>query len=1124
MRTIFRVALWSLAGVAVLAAGAYLYLRNADLSVYEEQIEDFLSDAIGHTLDIDGLFELSFGNLTRITAEKITVSNTDWQPDPVIMSVGHFSVTVDLWSLVFGPVIVEDLDIRDVHVRLKRNSELQANWESGTASDASARKGEFNPELIAFKEVRVKDVQFTFTDPARRRPLNVTLDHLTVNPDENNILDLDLRGMLNELPLWGDGKLGPWESLLDGQEISADLILTLGGVRFAVEGTIADLPTLTGVEMSFGLSGPAIDRVAEVLGLPPFAEGEFDVKGRIRKLDEGNQLRFEGNLGAIDIFASGIIDRLINPERVQLDFSFSGPDIKYVAEVFNVEGARAEDFQVSGNLKKDGRRFTFSETRARIGANVLRFDGWLDFEGSLPDGDITLNASGPDFSVIGPFIRVHGIPAATFNIDGRIQKTGANWRIDDIEALIGENRIAANGAFGERGSEQTEINFAASGPDVSVLKDMTGLKGLPARPFDISALVKPVRAGVMLEGAKGVFGDNYLDVDGVIGTGKGLTGTSLNVRGKGPELNNVALLTGVPHLPSGPFEFAGHVRIDRDTLYVNDATAVAGGMRGSADGTVSLGSDLGEFDLEVSVSGSDVANLMQAAWLKRIAGEPFEFAGRIRHRGEEYQLDSVSATVGNLEFSVDGELTGAGETADLSVKAWSPDSAMLSKLTGLDDLPVGALSVNGRVERKAKTLEFTDMEIRVGEYSFVADGMLSTAPKSNRSDLSFSASGPELEQLGLPFGLDIFPAEPFSISGEVNGIPTGFVVEKLVARIDDNDIYGKFTADLREKPEITGFLSSSYLDLRERLLPADTDAAGTIEEKSEYLFSDKPLDIEWLQAANIDVTIELGRILISGGELQDFHVGLKLWDGALDIDPISFHGPDGTLSGRLHFGPSNGSHALDVLVNAENLHLGWLASDDQERATLPPITGKLELRGTGSSAHDLLAASNGKLSLRQGAGRIKVLDSTRFLGDLVLQIIRTLNPLRSAKEPMTVQCAIYDVDIKDGIATIEYSALQTDKLTIVARGTVNFGNERLGLSVRAMPREGLGISISSVAASFLKVGGTLQRPQMKIDSTASITTGGAAVATGGLSLVAKGLWNRIKAQSDICKDRESQQE
>ena len=107
MRKVLRFSLWALGVFALLLAGVFMYLRNADLSVYEDQIEGFLSDAIGHKIDFDGLFELHFGRLTELTAEEIKLTNTDWQPDPVIASVGHLSVSVDLWSLISGPIFIE---------------------------------------------------------------------------------------------------------------------------------------------------------------------------------------------------------------------------------------------------------------------------------------------------------------------------------------------------------------------------------------------------------------------------------------------------------------------------------------------------------------------------------------------------------------------------------------------------------------------------------------------------------------------------------------------------------------------------------------------------------------------------------------------------------------------------------------------------------------------------------------------------------------------------------------------------------------------------------------------------------------------------------------------------------
>jgi len=1118
MPKVLRFSLWALGVFALLLAGTYLYLRNADLSVYEHQIEGFLSEAIGHKVDFDGLFELHFGMLTEVTAEEIKLTNTDWQPDPVIASVGHFSVSVDLWSLISGPIIIEELDIRDVRIRLEKNDEGQANWATGGVRDESEPEGEFSPGQIAFRQVQVQDVQFVYLDPARRRPLKVEVEQLTVSPDESHVLDLDLNGSINEIPVWADGKLGPWENLLDGHNIIADLAMTLGQDRITVEGSVDNLPKLIGTELSVNISGPAIDRVTDKLGLPPFAEGAFNIDARILKLDVGSQLRLDGKLGAIGIFASGNVDSLIDPGKAQLDFNFSGPDTQYVAEVFGIDGAPAVPFLISGDVSKQDSRFTFSGTRVQLGKNTLGFDGWLDFKGAVPDGDLRVHGSGPDISVIGPFAGVKGIPAEVFEISGRIQKTGASLRFDEVQAIVGANRISANGAIGEQGSPDTQISFSVSGPDISILGPMTGLEGIQARPFDVSAVIKPHKAGIEIENAKGDFGEIQLELDGVVGTAREMQGTDLSLRAIGSDLRHVALLAGVPYLPDGPFDLGVRARINRNELRLSDGTVAVGGMHGTVSGSVSLGADAGAFGLNLSVRGPDLADALQFEWLDRLSGEPFLLQGRVNHKAGEYELNSVNASISDFEINVDGDFVIAEATGYIVLRASAPDAEELRKLIGIGHLPDGAVSLSGRIEKLESELEFTDVMASIGEYSIAADGTLSNAPLSNRSDLRFSGSGPELREIGLLFDYDDLSAKPFRVSGEVNGIPTGFAIEKLIAKVGENNIDGRFTADFRDKPEVTGFLSSSYLDLRTHGQAADAEEEATVEKPSEFLFSREPLATEWMQAANVDVTVKTDRLMLPRGDLQDFQIVLKLWDGALNIEPISFRELEGSVSASIYLGPSGEGYDLAVMLNAENVHLGLLATADQDRETVPPVGGQIEFKGTGNSLHELMASLNGSVALRQRAGRVRDLGGSKLFGDLLLEIIRTLNPMAGTQEYTTLDCGIYDIKIQNGVATIERFALQTNRMAVIVGGNVNLGSERLNLSLQATPRKGLGISIGGVANQFLKLGGTLRSPQLQLDATGSVTTTGAAVATGGLSLLAKSMWDRVKAQGDICKD------
>jgi hypothetical protein len=53
---------------------------------------------------------------------------------------------------------------------------------------------------------------------------------------------------------------------------------------------------------------------------------------------------------------------------------------------------------------------------------------------------------------------------------------------------------------------------------------------------------------------------------------------------------------------------------------------------------------------------------------------------------------------------------------------------------------------------------------------------------------------------------------------------------------------------------------------------------------------------------------------------------------------------------------------------------------------------------------------------------------------------------------------------------------------------------------------------------YIKLGGTLTNPSIQIKELQAVASTGVAVATLGLSLVAKGMLDRVMADRDVCQD------
>ena len=179
----------------------------------------------------------------------------------------------------------------------------------------------------------------------------------------------------------------------------------------------------------------------------------------------------------------------------------------------------------------------------------------------------------------------------------------------------------------------------------------------------------------------------------------------------------------------------------------------------------------------------------------------------------------------------------------------------------------------------------------------------------------------------------------------------------------------------------------------------------------------------------------------------------------------------------------------------------------------------MEVRGAGCSPEQYVAMSNGKIALRQGQGEVQEYFAAMILRDAILEALRRINPLRKNSEAKQLDCGIYEISIAEGVAALDRVAMQTDRLLILVTGDIDLETEALTINFRAKPREGLGVSFGTLANSFLGVRGTMRSPKIVVDTRNSVTATGAAVATGGLSLLAQGLWDRLSAEQDICAQR-----
>jgi uncharacterized protein involved in outer membrane biogenesis len=1048
--------------LAVLITGGITYLFTADLGRHRELIESIVSNSLGRKFSIEGDFHFRLGRVIRLSAGQIRVANAPWAKTPDMLDANQLALQLNLWSLISKPITIHSLSIGTARIDLERNKQNQANWDLGRQKTA--------PTLPLFVEhADAHQIAVTFRDPDFQHPVDVRLGDIQIAEDQKSQLYLTMNTHIGAYNGTLAGKLGPLPSLLTGQHLTFSLKGDSKLGNFSMNGAFASLKNLEQPEIKLTASGPKVETITSLFNIPAIAKGPFKVTGTVTGRSGNVNLNLSADAGNLNA-------------EVQL---------------------------AASNLKRS------------------------------PALNLVTQLRGPNLGETASLLGVKNLPQQSFTLEGHVLHDRSGTLLEKIQLQAKSIHVLADGRLGKApGYQDTSLTLKAQGPDLSVFAPALGLKQMRAAKFNLTGHIEQTKKGLMLESGQLDVAENKLQATGVLGTLPNLDGADLNFSLSAPDLASLGTVTGVGKLPHLPINGDGHIRQSDGTLVLDSLDLDLGVATVSSHGTLALKSlarkslsrnskalkkseDEGT-ELNVTIAGKDLSRVGKKFGVKQFPAQPFKATFRASYSGDTMALQDVNATVGSARLSGNASMNQPHflRNARLEFLAQGSDLGMLLQNIKKAPAPHVQFKLQASLATNGDRTSVKKLTASIGATRMSAQGTLGEPPKLINTKLDVKLSGKSLASALKPFGItEHVPDESFEFSGHVAGGLKRITLASVQTRVGENHGHGDITLVPGKPARLTLRLNADTLDLTPLLAKAGKPAAKPkpASPDNKLVIPNTPLDIKWPEDMQASADINIGHFRFKKLQVDNFNVEGKLASGKLDIQPVKglIHG--GKINGSLLLQKQDNGVQAKLNLKATNTRLALQKPPDIPINKLPPSDIDISLSGHGRSLHDLAASANGHIQLVYGEGDIENKTGVGLLTtSLLLEIFRTLIPF-TKEEPVTqLQCGLVVADAKDGVLTTDAMLLQTKRLLITSSGHLNLHDESLDFVFGTKPREGLGISIAGILNPYMKVAGTLSHWNLTLNPEGAAISGGAAAATGGLSVLAGALWNRIKNFGDPC--------
>jgi uncharacterized protein involved in outer membrane biogenesis len=350
---------------------------------------------------------------------------------------------------------------------------------------------------------------------------------------------------------------------------------------------------------------------------------------------------------------------------------------------------------------------------------------------------------------------------------------------------------------------------------------------------------------------------------------------------------------------------------------------------------------------------------------------------------------------------------------------------------------------------------------------------------------------------------------------------SGLTIDPFEATIGTSDLTGNLRLSSGDAPGLTLRASSALMDLTPFGSAEDNenDSAESAADGSQspYVFTEEALPFGRLNRLDAEIEITVERLVTALFEVRQLEASMQAADGQIEFTSAFRDVSGGTFDNQVTVRVSDDDAELSLKVGVQDLRVGVFSGPEIPTDQVPPTSIDIDIVASGNSPRALAASSNGRILVTQGPGLVENSLIEGLSGDVIAQLFEALNPFAAQEEYTQWECSVLAVNVVDGIGSITGMLLQSRKLTIVGRGSIDLQTEKLDIEFNTKPRSGIGVSADMFVTPFVKLSGTLKKPGIGANATGLLLSGGAAVLTGGMSFLYQGLFDRATGGADRCE-------